>query len=149
MIDPVVIQRIREEVSLLELAKEHGVVFRRQGADWFALCPFHAEKGGSFKVNEKANKYKCFGCGAGGDVIGFYLAINGLDARSKFPEALRVLGARIGLTVDGKEGKPAKKKQVRRTREQIEADKYLRAKAASAAGSRGLRITKLVPPSDD
>lgn len=143
MIDPLIIQRIREDVSLLELAKEHGCVFRRQGSDWFSLCPFHVEKGGSFKVNEKMNKCKCFGCPAGGDVIQFYLDINGLDRKAKFPEAVRVLGARIGITVDGGDCTVRKPRQKRRTREEKEAGKEL-ARAQALARRSAMAVTLLI-----
>lgn len=42
-----------------------------------ALCPLHNEKTPSFNI--KNNKYKCFGCGAHGDVIDLYKAIHNTD----------------------------------------------------------------------
>lgn len=35
------------------------------------LCPFHSDKHPSLSVNERTNKFKCFACGEGGDVIDF------------------------------------------------------------------------------
>lgn len=51
----------------------YGVEFDRRG---FARCPFHREKTASFKIHN--NKYKCFGCGATGDLIDFVSASNKL-----------------------------------------------------------------------
>ena len=47
------------------------VQLRRRGRTSVGLCPFHSEKSPSFTVYEDSNSYYCFGCGAGGDVIGF------------------------------------------------------------------------------
>lgn len=57
------------EIRALDLKTaltHYGVQFGRNG---FARCPFHDEKTPSFKVH--ANKFKCFGCGATGDLIDF------------------------------------------------------------------------------
>ena len=57
------------------------------------LCPFHQEKTPSFNVNQAHQFYKCFGCGAGGDIIQFVMEIDGLT----FPEALKLLAERAGI----------------------------------------------------
>lgn len=51
------------------------------------LCPFHTEKTPSFVVYESKNRFKCFGCLAGGDAIDFYQKLNG----TSFPETVRAL----------------------------------------------------------
>ena len=143
MIDLTVIQRIRESVSLLEYAQSRGIVFQRKGADWWAPCPFHAEKSGSFKINEKRNGYKCFGCGASGDVIAFYIAVNGLDPKRQFPEAVKALAARAGIIIEGggtsKERRPQRRK---RTREEIEAE--TRAKSDAALARRSANAMEVI-----
>lgn len=50
-------------------------------------CPFHDEKSPSFTINLEKNKYNCFGCGAYGDVVDFYMKINRVD----FITALKAL----------------------------------------------------------
>lgn len=137
MIDAAVVEKIRRDVSLLELCRADGMEFRREGGDWFARCPFHDEKSGSFKVNEQRNAYKCFGCPAKGDVIAYYLARRGLDPKRGFPDAIRALGARAGIMVEhsGKafERRPQRPK---RTREQIEQEKQERIALALAERAR-------------
>lgn len=59
----------------------------KQGGGWKGLCPFHAEKTGSFNVNPDLQSYKCFGCGEGGDVIDFIQKHKGIE----FNEALEYL----------------------------------------------------------
>jgi len=58
-----------------------GVVLKRKGTNWVGLCPFHDEKTPSFTVNPKTNLWHCFGCGAGGDAIGFLTKKDGLGFR--------------------------------------------------------------------
>lgn len=67
---------------------------RRSGTTWKGLCPFHGEKTPSFHVYEKGF-FKCYGCGVGGDVIKFVE----LYDKVTFPEAVRQLASRAGLTV--------------------------------------------------
>ena len=57
------------------------------------LCPFHQEKTPSFNVNQTRQFYKCFGCGAGGDVLKFVMEVDGLT----FPETLKLLSERHGI----------------------------------------------------
>jgi DNA primase len=60
-----------------------------------ALCPFHSEKTPSFVVNPERQIFHCFGCGAGGDAIGFLMRQEHLT----FPEAIRSLADRAGISL--------------------------------------------------
>ena len=71
------------------------VPLRRSGATWKGLCPFHGEKTPSFHVYGDKGFFKCYGCGVGGDVIKFIELFD----KVAFPEAVRQLAARAGLTV--------------------------------------------------
>ena len=55
------------------------------GRYYKALCPFHSEKTPSFTVNPERQIFHCFGCGEGGDAIGFLMR----QERWSFPEAIR------------------------------------------------------------
>ena len=68
---------------------------RKTGATFKGLCPFHQEKTPSFNVNGDKGFFKCFGCGAGGDVFKFVE----LHEKMSFPEVVRHLAARAGLQV--------------------------------------------------
>jgi len=76
------------------------VTLKKMGRNHKGLCPFHAEKTPSFMVNEELGLYKCFGCGAGGDVINFLMEIEGID----FIEALTRLAERVGIKIEFKRG---------------------------------------------
>lgn len=61
------------------------IPLKKQGPDYIGLCPFHAEKTPSFKVHVRRRMqlpdWKCFGCGAAGDIIKFIQLIEGVDFR--------------------------------------------------------------------
>ena len=72
------IERVRAASSIVEVVQGH-VALKRVGRNWVGLCPFHAEKSGSFNVREETGRYKCFGCGASGDAFKFLQEIEHLD----------------------------------------------------------------------
>jgi DNA primase len=88
------IDDLKSHASIVQIVQER-VPLRRAGVAWKGLCPFHGEKTPSFSVNEDRRTFKCFGCGVGGDVIKFIE----LYDKITFPEAVRQLAGRVGLTV--------------------------------------------------
>lgn len=86
------VERVRAQTDIVAVISEH-VGLRKQGSRWVGLCPFHAEKSGSFSVNAELNLYYCFGCQAKGDVITFVREIQHLD----FVGAVESLAARLGI----------------------------------------------------
>jgi DNA primase len=88
------IEDLKSHASIVQIVQER-VPLRRAGVAWKGLCPFHGEKTPSFNVNEDRRTFKCFGCGVGGDVIKFIE----LYDKITFPEAVRQLAGRVGLTV--------------------------------------------------
>lgn len=67
--------QIKETVGVREALEFYGVRFDRAG---FALCPFHHEKTASLSVKNNLF-WKCFGCGASGDIISFVMRAFGLN----------------------------------------------------------------------
>jgi DNA primase len=92
---------------------QERVPLRRSGTTWKGLCPFHGEKTPSFHVYDKGF-FKCYGCGAGGDVIKFVELYDKLS----FPEAVRQLAARAGLPVPEAES-PSQDAEDQRDRESL------------------------------
>ena len=91
------IDAIKSRVDLAQVVAERGIKLQRRGRHLFALCPFHEEKTASFVVTPHRGLFHCFGCGVGGDVIGFLVRYD----RVSFPEAVRVLARRAGLEALG------------------------------------------------
>jgi DNA primase len=88
------LDEIRSRVDIVEIVGQF-VKLKRAGENWKGLCPFHTEKTPSFTVNPKRNIYHCFGCGAGGDAFSFLMR----QDRVAFPEAVRTLAERAGVTL--------------------------------------------------
>ena len=66
---------------------------------YVGLCPFHSEKTPSFSVHAGHQFYKCFGCGAGGDLFKFVMEIEHIG----FFEALKLLAERNGIAMPKRE----------------------------------------------
>ena len=71
------------------------VQLKKQSSDYICLCPFHREKSPSFHVNQTKQLFHCFGCNAGGNVIGFVMQYENLS----FPDAVKFLADRIGYNL--------------------------------------------------
>jgi DNA primase len=88
------VQDLKSHADIVQVVQER-VPLKRSGSAWKGLCPFHGEKTPSFQVNGDKGVFHCFGCGVGGDVIKFVE----LYDKVTFPEAVRQLAARVGMTV--------------------------------------------------
>lgn len=86
-------------VDLVEVVAER-VSLKKSGRNYTACCPFHQEKTPSFSVSPDKQFFYCFGCGAGGNAIGFVMDHDQLD----FPEAVETLARRAGLEVPREQG---------------------------------------------
>lgn len=86
------IEEIRVAADILAVVQEY-VTLKKKGQNWFGLCPFHTEDTASFSVNPSRGIFKCFGCGRGGNVIGFLMEVE----RVSYVEAVRMLAQRLGI----------------------------------------------------
>lgn len=112
------------------------VQLKRRGRISVGLCPFHSEKTGSFTVYPDSQSFYCFGCGAGGDVIGFIRRIENLE----YVEAVKLLAQRAGMTVpeDAEEDRTAKLK-TRILEMNREAARFYYARLIEPQGEAALR----------
>ena len=87
-----------------------GVVLHGKGRVRQGVCPFHQEQEGSFTVYANTEKFWCFGCGAGGDVLDFVGRMEGLT----LPEVIRRLddGATPGAAAPTKRATPTQRPTV-------------------------------------
>ena len=67
--------------------------------DYWACCPFHAEKSPSFHCEDKKGRYHCFGCGVSGDHFRFLTELDGLG----FPEAVERIADMAGLPMPARD----------------------------------------------
>ena len=81
------------------------VQLKKAGKNYTACCPFHKEKTPSFSVSPDKQFYYCFGCGAGGNALGFLMDHDNLD----FPQAIEDLAKAAGMEVPREESGHARK----------------------------------------
>lgn len=110
MIPDDVVEEVRARADITDIVGEF-VSLKKSGKEYKSLCPFHDEKTPSFYVVPSKEFYKCFGCGASGDVFSFLMEHQGMD----FVEAVKHAGRRSGVEVE----------EVKRSGEQEDPNRHL------------------------
>jgi len=85
---------IRSNVSIVDVISSY-VPLTQKGKNFFGVCPFHEDHSPSMSVSEEKQIYKCFSCGATGNVFTFvenYLNVS-------FAEAAIILAEKAGLAL--------------------------------------------------
>ena len=103
------LERLRAAVSIVDVVQQY-MALRRVGRNWVGLCPFHGERTPSFNVREETGRYRCFGCGAAGDVFNFVQQIEHLD----FGAAAEHLAGKAGIQLRYTTGGEGRDRQRRR-----------------------------------
>ena len=83
---------LKRRHPLGDVVEASGVQLRGGGRVRQGVCPFHEETEGSFTVYADSERWFCFGCGEGGDVLDFVRRVESLD----LPEAIRRLDGGVG-----------------------------------------------------
>jgi DNA primase len=99
------IEALKERADIAAVIGDHTEL-KRAGSRLKGLCPFHSEKTPSFTVDPVQGYYHCFGCGEGGDVYSFLMAIQGLD----FTEAVEQLARRTGFELHYEDLSPGQRR---------------------------------------
>jgi DNA primase len=90
--DYAAINRVQQANDIVDVVGEH-VSLKKKGRELIGLCPFHEDHRPSMNVNPVKQIFKCFACGAGGDVLKFIQMREGLT----FPQAIERLAERAGI----------------------------------------------------
>jgi DNA primase len=105
------VERVRAAVSIVDVIGAE-VQLRRVGRNHVGLCPFHSEKSPSFNVQGEKGFYRCFGCGASGDVFRYVMDREHVD----FPAAVERLAGQAGIslryTTSGEDASRSKRKKL-------------------------------------
>jgi len=101
------IAAVRERANVADVVGDYVTLRPAGGGSLKGLCPFHDEKTPSFNVNAARGFWHCFGCSAGGDVIGFVMQIDHLT----FVEAVERLAAKANVTLRYEQAGPAPVRQ--------------------------------------
>lgn len=89
------VDQIYDRLDILDVLNDF-VSLKKKGQNHWACCPFHNEKSASFSVSEAKQIYKCFGCGAAGNAVGFVMAIQKIS----YPEALKYLANKYNISLE-------------------------------------------------
>lgn len=113
-----IIEQVRSGNNIVDVIGSY-VRLQKKGGSYFGLCPFHNEKSPSFSVSEQKQMYYCFGCGAGGNVFSFLMQYENMS----FPEAVRSLAERAGMTLPEVELSQEQKRQISRRQKLLQIQK--------------------------
>ncbi|MBI4397044.1 MAG: DNA primase [Elusimicrobia bacterium] len=92
-----ILDQIRHALNPLDIVREAVPSLKQSGQRWRGNCPFHNERTPSFFFMPDKGLWHCFGaCQEGGDVFKFVMRLENLS----FPEALRQLAKRAGVSVE-------------------------------------------------
>lgn len=98
------INEIRKSVDIVSVIS-HYIPLVSRGKNFFGVCPFHDDHSPSMSVSKDKQIYKCFSCGATGNVFNFIMDYENVS----FPEALKILSDITGITISGIDVKSSKK----------------------------------------
>ena len=89
-----IILQVKENADIAQIVGQY-VPLKKAGSRYLGLCPFHHDRSPSLNVTPQMGIYKCFACGAGGDVLKFVQEYEKLD----FLDALKLVAARAGVDI--------------------------------------------------
>ncbi|MGI5979042.1 MAG: DNA primase [Oscillospiraceae bacterium] len=124
------IQELIERNEISDVVSQYVRLTKKSGQNLFGLCPFHSEKTPSFSVAPDKQIYHCFGCGKGGSVINFIMEIENLS----YPDAVRFLARRAGMTVPEDEYDASAGKRERMLRLNRDAARFFYAQLSEPCG---------------
>lgn len=101
-----IVEEVRSRNNIVDLIGSY-VKLTRRGSSYVGLCPFHNERTPSFHVSADKQMYYCFGCGEGGNIFTFLMKYE----NQSFPEAIRTLADRAGITLPEEELSEQQKKE--------------------------------------
>ena len=110
---------VRDKARIDEVVRDYVTLKSAGGGSLKGLCPFHDERSPSFSISPAKGAWYCFGCGEGGDVIGFLRKIDHLS----FTEAVEKLAGRYAVTLRYTEGSAAPGRQAGNRSRLVEANK--------------------------
>ncbi len=89
-----IFNEIREKIDIVDLIGEY-VPLVQKGRNFFGVCPFHNDTNPSMSVSREKQIYKCFSCGASGNIFTFVRDYEHMDMK----DVLELLAAKVGITI--------------------------------------------------
>lgn len=106
-----IVTQIKDRLDIVDVVS-HEVVLKKNGSRYWGLCPFHKEKTPSFSVSPNLGIYKCFGCGAGGDVLSFIMKTQNKEFMEVIEEYAERFGLEMPKTVKAAKGSSSLRKDM-------------------------------------
>ncbi|HEV8385682.1 MAG TPA: DNA primase, partial [Candidatus Acidoferrales bacterium] len=103
--------KVKTQADIVRVVSDY-VRLKKTGQNFTGLCPFHSEKTPSFAVHPVKQIYHCFGCGVGGDVFSFVMAMD----KCEFPEAVRTVAEKCGIPIPKPRARTPEEAQANRQR---------------------------------
>lgn len=108
MITKDIIEQVKDKANIVEVTSEY-ISLKKQGIYYVGLCPFHDDHNPSMKVSPNRGTYHCYSCDAKGDAIKFIQEKESVS----FPEAVRRLARKYGISIPSEEKSEEEKKHDR------------------------------------
>ena len=86
-----IINDVRNKIDIVDLISEYLPLVQK-GKNYFGVCPFHNDTNPSMSVSREKQIYKCFSCGASGNIFTFVSEYENIS----FKDALEKLAERVG-----------------------------------------------------
>ena len=90
-----IIEEVRKKTDIVDLISEY-IPLIKKGKNYFGVCPFHDDSNPSMSVSREKQIYKCFSCGASGNIYNFLMDYEHID----FKDALSKLSSKLGINVE-------------------------------------------------
>ena len=90
------IEQIRKNANIIDVISSY-IPLTQKGKNYFGVCPFHEDHSPSMSVSEEKQIYKCFSCGAAGNVFTFVSEYENV----KFLEAVKIVADKCGIPFHG------------------------------------------------
>ena len=87
-----VINEIKSRLSIVDVVSMY-IPVQKRGRDYWVVCPFHADKNPSMKLDVQTGSYYCFGCKASGSIFTFVMNMENIP----FAEAVQKLASVAGV----------------------------------------------------
>lgn len=108
MITKEIIEKVKDSANIVDVVSDY-VPLKKQGVYYVGLCPFHDDHHPSMKVSPNRGTFHCYSCDAKGDAIKFVQEKENVS----FPEAVRRLANKYGISIPSEEKSEEEKKHDR------------------------------------
>lgn len=127
MFDNSIVLEVQQASDIVDVIGEH-VSLKKKGREMVGLCPFHDDHKPSMNVNPVKQIFKCFACGAGGDVFKFVQMRENLT----FPQAIERLAERANIKIRKSEVRRRKSEDSGVQQEEVDPNRLAKANAWAA-----------------